>query len=73
MAMTRYEKSKVAEFYGQAVADILSAYPSEAEKKEKRRLGVGAPKAAKVNVNPCTYSVSRGAGNVKNNERKAEA
>lgn len=73
MAMTRYEKSKVAEFYGQAVADIINEYLSAAEEKERSRPGVGAPKAAKVNVNPCAYSVSRGAGNVKEYERKAEA
>lgn len=35
MAMTKYERAKVAEFYGQAVADILSAYLSEAEEKRK--------------------------------------
>lgn len=72
MSMTRYEKARVAEFYGDVVADILSSFLSAAEEKEKRRPGVGAPKAADmVNMNPCAYSVSRGAGNVKD-ERTAE-
>lgn len=69
MSMTKYERAKVAEFYGDVVADILSSFLSAAEEKENRRLGVGAPKAADmVNVNPRAYSVSRGAGNVKEDE-----
>lgn len=46
MAMTRYEKSKVAEFYGQAVADIINEYLSAAEEKEKCRPDDETPKAA---------------------------
>lgn len=70
MSMTKYERAKVAEFYGEVVADILSSLLSATE-KENRRLGAGTPKAAdKVNVNPCAYSVSRGAENVKDDERK---
>lgn len=70
MAMTKYERAKVAEFYGQALADILSSYLSEAEKKEKCRPGVGAPKAA--DNDDVLYSISHGAGDVKN-ERTAKA
>jgi len=46
MSMTKYERSKVAEFYGEVAADILSSFFSAAEKKEKCRPGVDAPKAA---------------------------
>lgn len=66
--MTKYERSKVAEFYGQAVSDILGAYLSaEAEEKEKCRSGVGAPKAA--DNDDVLYSISHRAENVKYNER----
>lgn len=68
--MTRYERAKVAEFYGEVVADILGAFLSAAEEKEKRRPGVGAPEAADDD-NVRTYRISHGAGNVKC-ERKAE-
>ncbi|GEM_PF-2342595 len=72
MSMTRYEKARVAEFYGDVVADILSSFLSAAEEKEKRRPGVGAPKAADmVNMNPCAYRIAQGAENVKD-ERTAE-
>ena len=66
MAMTRYEKSKVAEFYGQAVADIINEYLSAAEEKERSRPGVGAPKAAGEN-HVFGNSIARGARNVKEN------
>ena len=46
MSMTKYERAKVAEFYGDVVADILSSFLSAAEEKEKCRPGVDAPKAA---------------------------
>ncbi len=74
MPMTRYEQSKVAEFYGQAVSDILNAYLSAAEdEKEKCRLGVGTPKAAdEANMKIDTYRISRGAGNVKCDGERAE-
>ncbi len=65
MSMTKYERAKVAEFYGEVVADILNTYLSEAEKKEKCRLGVDAPKAADNDV--VLYSIAHGAGNVKKN------
>ena len=64
--MTRYEKAKVAEFYGQAVSDILNEYLSAAEdEKEKCRPGVGAPKAA--DDDESIFRISHGAGNVKEN------
>ncbi len=71
--MTRYERAKVAEFYGQAVSDILSSCLCAAEEKEKCRSGVGAPKAADDDVVPTkhTHRISHGAGNVKC-ERKSE-
>ncbi len=66
MPMTRYEQSKVAEFYGQAVSDILSSYLSAAEEKEKCRSGTAIPKAAdEANMKIDTYRISHGAGNVK--------
>lgn len=68
MSMTKYERAKVAEFYGEVVADILNEYLSAAEEKERSRLGVGAPKAADKN-NMSAYSLSRGARNVKDDER----
>lgn len=37
MSMTKYERAKVAEFYGDVVADILSSFLSAAEEKEKCR------------------------------------
>ena len=64
--MTKYERSKVAEFYGEVVADILGEFLSAAEEKERCRPGVGAPKAAEDNI-PCDYRISQGAGNVKGN------
>lgn len=63
--MTRYEKAKVAEFYGQAVSDILNSFLSDAEEKEKCRPGVGAPKAA--DDDESIFRISHGAGNVKEN------
>ena len=71
MSMTKYERSKVAEFYGEVAADILSSFFSAAEKKEKCRPGVGAPKAA--DNDDVLYSISHGDGNVKNNGRKIKA
>lgn len=66
MPMTRYERAKVTEFYGEVVADILSSLLSAAEEKEKCRSGVGTPKAAdEVNAKVDTYRISHGAGNVK--------
>ncbi len=69
MPMTRYEKAKIAEFYGQAVSDILSSFLSDAEEKEKCRPGVGTPRAADDDVVPTkhTHRISHGAGNVKEN------
>ena len=75
MPMTRYEKAKVAEFYSQAVSDILNEYLSAAEdEKEKCRSGAATPKAADDAVRmKYTYSISSGAGNVKKKtvERRA--
>lgn len=71
MSMTKYERAKVAEFYGDVVADILNTYLSEAEEKEKCRPGVDAPKAA--DNDDVLYSISHGDGNVKYNERTAKA
>mgnify|MGYP006910792731 CR=1 FL=1 len=67
MSMTKYERAKVAEFYGDVVADILSSFLSAAEEKEKCRPGVGAPKAA--DNDDVLYSISHRAENVKYNER----
>ena len=71
MSMTKYERAKVAEFYGNVVADILSSFLSAAEEKEKCRPGVDAPKAA--DNDDVLYSISHGDGNVKYNERTAKA
>lgn len=71
MSMTKYERAKVAEFYGEVAADILSSFLSAAEEKEKCRPGVGAPKAA--DNDDVLYSIAHGAGNVKYNERKTKA
>lgn len=61
--MTKYEKAKVAEFYGQAVSDILNEYLSTAEdEKEKCRPGAATPKAAD---DESIFRISHGAGNVK--------
>ncbi len=68
MPMTRYERTKIAEFYGQAVSDILSSCLSAAEdEKEKCRPGAATPKAADDDVVPTkhTHRISHGAGNVK--------
>lgn len=46
MPMTKYEQSKIAKFYGEAVADIFNEYLSAAEEKEKCRHGAATPKAA---------------------------
>lgn len=62
-AMTRYERAKIAEFYGQAVADILGAFLSAAEEKEKCRPGTAIPKAAenKPDERSCLHNSTEGA------------
>lgn len=60
---------EIAEFYKTAARSIYEDYIIM---QEKCRPGVDAPEAADmVNANPCAYSVSRGAGDVKD-ERTAE-
>lgn len=62
MPMTRYEQSKVAEFYGEVAADILNAYLSAAKEKEKCRPGTAIPKAAenKSDERSCLYNSTEG-------------
>lgn len=72
MPMTKYERAKVAEFYGEVAADILNTYLSEAEKKEKCRPGDETPKAADRENYALDCSIAHGAGDVKN-ERTAKA
>ncbi len=72
MSMTKYERAKVAEFYGDVVADILSSFLSAAEEKEKCRPGDETPKAADRENYALDCSIAHGAGDVKN-ERTAKA
>lgn len=65
MPMTKYERERVAEFYGNAVADILSSLLSAAEEKEKCRPDDETPKAADRENYAVDYSIAHGMGNVK--------
>lgn len=59
MPMTKYEQSKVAEFYGEVVADILGEFLSRADEIEKKcRPGTAIPKAAenKPDERSCLYN-----------------
>lgn len=65
MPMTKYERERVAEFYGNAVADILSSFLSAAEKKEKCRPDDETPKAADRENYAVDYSIAHETSNVK--------
>lgn len=64
MPMTKYEQSKIAKFYGEAVADIFNEYLSAAEEKEKCRPGAATPKASenKPDEKSCLYNITESTG-----------